>query len=95
MSEDLKIIIDVFEDLDENEQIDFYLHFEELFKELYNIDLREKRNLRDRERYKNNKESRKKTSQRAKKYYQKKKIEKEKNKSNSKDADITISEEID
>ncbi len=95
MSEDLKIIIEAFNELEDNEQIDFFLHFEELFKELFKIDLKEKRNERDRLRYKNDENFRKSQSIRAKRYYEKKKLKKEKNKSNIKDANINISQEID
>ncbi len=87
MSEDLKIIIDVFNDLDDDEQIDFYLHFEDVFKGLFKLDLQEERRIRDRENYKKNEKTRKAQSERAKRYYQKKKREKEKNKSNIKNAE--------
>jgi len=38
MSDDLKIIIEAFDELDDEEQLDFYLHYEELFKEFIRIE---------------------------------------------------------
>ncbi len=95
MSEDLKIIIEAFDELDDEEQLDFYLHYEELFKEFIRIEKNNGKAIYDKKKCKEDEEYRKKKNLRNKKYYQKKKLEKEKNKQLNKNADITSSEKID
>ena len=81
MNEDLEILIEAYEELDDEDQLNFYNHFKEIFKEIESIesepeaesesDLIKKKNIRrinDKTRYNTNQECRAKTLARMKKY---------------------------
>jgi len=94
MSDDLELIIEAFEELTEDEKLEFYVTYEELFKEFVQMEKRERNTEYARKRYNENEEHRNRQREAKKRYHRKKKLEKEKKLIQSINADSNISEKI-
>jgi len=78
MSDDLELIIEAFEELTEDEKLEFYVTYEELFKEFVQMEKRIRNTEYARKRNNENEEHRNKQREAKKRYHRKKKLEKEK-----------------
>ena len=73
MQSDIKEYVDLFNDFEEEEQLEILEHFKEIIVEIFDLDIKKKINQRYKERYKNDEEFRNKHKERCKKYYERKK----------------------
>jgi len=74
MNSDIKDYIDLFNDFEEEEQLEILEHFKEMIVDIFNLDMKKTINERYKERYKTDEVFRKKHQARCKKYYQRKKL---------------------
>jgi len=74
MNSDIKDYIDLFNDFEEEEQLEILEHFKEMIVEIFNLDMKKTINERYKERYRTDETFRNKHKASCKKYYEKRKL---------------------
>ena len=76
MNSDIKEYVNLFNDFDDEEQLEILEHFKEMIVEIFNLDMKKTINERYKERYKTDEAFRKKHQASCKRYYQRSKQKK-------------------
>jgi len=74
MNSDIKEYVDLFNDFEDEEQLQILEHFKEMIVDIFDLDMKKSINERYKQRYKNDEAFRQKHKESCKKYYERKKL---------------------